>query len=83
MPKSIKLLIALAKTEIDAGRTAKAEWLLQEVLERALALTEAGSDEEHSSRIGPSTLAGDLKGLYGLGGISKHRENSIQKKKRY
>ena len=73
MPKSVKLLIAFADIELDAGRTAKAARLLSASLERALALAGSAPKQTKRTSIEPSTLTGDLKGIYGLGGIPKRR----------
>ncbi len=69
--KAVMQLMALAKIELDAGRTAKGTRLLQEATERAADLEGFAPVAETQSAIHHSTMVGDLRAIYGLGGIPR------------
>ena len=71
--KTVTQLMALAKIELDAGRTAKGTRLLKEAFERAADLDGVVEASDARSAIQHSTVVGDLRAIYGLGGIPARR----------
>jgi hypothetical protein len=71
--KAVTQLMALAKIELDAGRTAKGTRLLKEAFEHAAALDTLVEVSDARSAIQHSTVVGDLRAIYGLGGIPARR----------
>lgn len=69
--KAVMHLMALAKIELDAGRTAKGTRLLREATDRAADLEGFAATPEPESAIQHSTVVSDLRTIYGLGGIPK------------
>jgi hypothetical protein len=74
MSKSVTHLMELAKIELDAGRTAKGARLLKQAFEQAAGLDHVTDQpSEPRSAIEHSTVVGDLRAIYGLGGIPARR----------
>jgi hypothetical protein len=73
MSKSVTQLMELAKIELDAGRTAKGARLLKQAFEQAAGLDGLTDQPEARSAIRHSTVVGDLRAIYGLGGIPARR----------
>ncbi|MBS0281452.1 MAG: hypothetical protein JSR25_09840 [Proteobacteria bacterium] len=69
--KAVAELVALAKTELDAGRIAKGTRLLKEAIERAADLENLGAASDAQSAIQHSTIVSELRAIYGLGGIRR------------
>lgn len=73
MSKSVTQLMELAKIELDAGRTAKGTRLLKEAFEQAAKLDKPAAVPDAQSAIQHSTVVGELRAIYGLGGIPARR----------
>ena len=73
MSKSVTQLMELARIELDAGRTAKGTRLLKEAFDRAAELDKPAAASGAQSAIEHSTVVGDLRAIYGLGGIPTRR----------
>ena len=77
MSKSVTHLMELAKIELDAGRTAKGARLLKPAFEQAAGLDQVTDQpSEPRSAIRHSTVVGDLRAIYGLGGIPARRRGA-------
>jgi hypothetical protein len=76
--KAVAQLVALAKTELEAGRIAKGTRLLKEAIERAADLEKPVAASSVQSAIEHSTVVNDLRAIYGLGGI--RRTNSAARR---
>jgi len=73
MSKSVTQLIELAKVELEAGRTAKGTRLLKEAFEQAAKLDKPAIAPDVKSAIQHSTLVGELRAIYRLGGMPARR----------
>lgn len=69
--KVVTQLMALAMVEFDAGRIAKGTRLLIEATENAVSLEDLAAASKLESAIHRSTVVGDLRAIYGLGGIPR------------